>query len=183
MPRMGADLEQPIREEVMRRFANSCECRAEARVRDTRHGDLRVDVLCRPRDAALHDLTVAIEVKVCRIAGDGTIGRWIKQASDYVHAVPIDCDWPPVAAAFMWLIGVQLQESERERIAGMVMLAQHFRVGHAHHSIRGERVMLTFGPSADVYHEGRGDWLPLAPTLLKGSRINGGTRKKLAEYQ
>jgi len=176
---MGTDNEQPIREEVMRRLAVVCDCRPEARVHHPVHGDMCVDVLCRPFDSALNDLTLAIEVKHYSRAGDREIGHWIKQTADYVRAKPVDVEWPPIAAGFIWLIGVELNTHETERIAGMIQLAQHFRVGHAHHSFRGDRLMLTFGPSADVYHEGRGGWLPRAPTLLKASRITGGTRKKL----
>lgn len=179
---MNVDPERPIREDVMRRLKGMFDCRPEARVRHLLHGDMRADVLCRPVDPDLNDLTLVIEVKSYGVAGDREIGHWIKQTADYVRAAPSDINWPPVAAGFLWLIGMDLKAHERDRIAGMIQLAQHFRVGCAHSSTCGERLMLTFGPSAHIYHEGRGGWLPRARQLLNASRINAGTKKKLSKH-
>jgi len=138
-----------------------------------------VDILYHPNVDHLKDLSVAIEIKACFLIEDGALGPWIKQTADYVGASPINGK-PTIVAGFVWLADAELTSSsqEKERINGMFQLAQHFRVGHA--SIVGRcGLCMVFGPSAEVFRESKGGWLPRARQLLLAKRQSGGTRKSL----
>ncbi|HEY5302375.1 MAG TPA: hypothetical protein VIJ55_17030 [Acetobacteraceae bacterium] len=172
------DPERGIRSVVMARLGVPCHCTEHAPIHRLTGELACVDVLCRPRDATLYQMSFAIEVKSHSVIGDRELGPWIKQSADYVGAMP-ENGWPRVVACFVWLIGLELDTNpdERLRMDGMVQLGQHFRVGRAHDN-KASRLTLTFGPSADVYRERTG-WTPKAPELLNARRISGGMRKTL----
>lgn len=166
----------------MLRLAPAAECIGEQTVvdRDGRH--VRPDILCRPLDERLRQFSIAIEVKSYAVAGDDKIGPWIKQTHDYVGAIPTN-GWPVIAAGFIWLAGVSYKVGEEERISAMLQLAQHFRVGRAWERPPRQVLMLTFGPSADIYREATagwsGGWTSKAAELLGAKRVSAGTRAKL----
>jgi len=171
------DLEAPLRREVCQILEPACECIELAPVALACGHRGQIDVLASPREPALNPYTIAIEVKVCDVVTDRDLGRWIKQAADYVDAIPRN-RWPRIAATFIWLAGKQFDchEEEQLRMQGMIQLAQHFRVGTARTDGRG--LLLLFGPSAYVFC--RGTWAPKASELLSASRISAGTRRRLA---
>jgi hypothetical protein len=166
----------------MLRLAAAAECLSEPVVIDRIGRHIRPDILCRPLDENLRQFTIAIEVKSYSEAGDDKIGPWIKQAHDYVGASP-ENGWPNIVASFIWLVGVKLRADEEERIGAMLQLAQHFRVGHAWERPPRQVLMLTFGPSADIYREATagwsGGWTPKAAELLGAKRVFAGTRARL----
>lgn len=169
------DREGPIRREVTERLTPWCECMELAHATSIRGGRCEIDVLVRPRDPALHDFSLAFEVKTPRELQDADLGKWLKQAADYVYSIPIN-GWPRVAASFVWLVGMTKNPAEKEcwSMNGMLILAQHFRVGQARDD---HGLELVFGPSAAVFR--RKTWTPRAAELLGATRIYGGTRKPL----
>ena len=173
------DPEAKRRQEVIVRMSPVCECAEHVIVKRVGRPDEMVDgcvdVLCRPMEPSLAVYTIAIEVKSHGLVGDGQLGPWLKQASDYVGAEPAN-RWPPVAASFVWLVGVPLHPSKEEqlRMDGMIQLGQHFRVGRAYEGHAG--LTLVFGPSAEIYREKRG-WSTRAGELLKAKRVSAGMRK------
>ena len=174
-----SDLERELRQIAIERLTKYCECEELAPVKLL--GDERgeVDILGRPKVDGLTDLCVAFEIKALVLISDGRLGPWIKQAADYVGSSPAN-GWPKVVAGFVWLADAELTEhaETRTRIDGMFQLAQHFRVGHA--SIVGRKgLCMVFGPSASVFQESRGGWLPRAKTLLLARRQSGGTRRPI----
>jgi hypothetical protein len=172
-----ADIEAPRRAQAIARLAPWCECIPLVPVlcRDDNRGE--VDVLCRPKEVNLSDFTLALEIKTYPLVGDKQMGKWIKQASDYVGARP-DNDWPRISSAFLWLVGMEIDKTERERVSmsGMLQLGQYFRVGSAR-EFKG-CLELVFGPSAMIFTEKRG-WTPRAGELLNALRQSGGVRRRL----
>ena len=172
------DPEAARRREVIVRMSEFCECAERAPAVRVNEASAEIDVLCRPRDESMSCFTLAIEIKAHTRVGDRELGRWIKQASDYVGATPRN-GWPSVAASFVWLVGVDLHPSVEEqlRMDGMLQLAQHFRVGHARETPVG--LTLLFGPSKCLYRRKREGWTPRSLEWLGAKRISGGTRKPL----
>src|SRR5690242_6602134 len=119
------DQEYAWRRQAIVRMSASCICAEEVPVKRGSVGRGRIDVLCKPKLQDLAKLTLAIEVKAHRVVGDRQLGPWLKQAADYVGAEP-ENGWPPIVAAFIWLVGVQLNSDSNEqlRMDGMVQLAQ-----------------------------------------------------------
>jgi hypothetical protein len=172
-----SDPEKPIRRQVVDLLDANCECLEEARVHLKWGAVGRTDVLCRPRAPDFSHLSFAVEVKSCPKVGDQQLAGWIKQAADYVGASPVN-GWPAIAATFVWLFDMPLdpRPDEQLRMAGMLQLAQYFRVGSARRAKYG--LSLVFGPSADVY-KGKWGWAPRALELLQARRTLAGTRQKL----
>jgi hypothetical protein len=167
---------------ALRRFAiseleNCCECQELAPIEFKGGGAGEVDVVCRPKEQALARFAFAVEIKAHIQIGDGQLGPWLKQASDYVGARPLN-GWPVIAAAFVWFGDIPLHPDpeERQRMAGMLQLAQHYRVGRAHQTLAG--LTLVFGPSAEIYRAG--NWTKRAEPLLAAKRVQGGQRKPMA---
>jgi hypothetical protein len=167
-----------VRKQVVRLMPTACECEEHAAVKLKIGGRGQVDVLCRPRVLNLAAFTFAVEVKSHSQVGDRQLGPWLKQAFDYVAAAP-DNGWAPVAASFVWLVGMELHldEDEQLRMNGMLQLAQHFRVGKAHQTNAG--LTLVFGPSAEVFREKRGGWTTNAAELFGAKRVSGGLKKPM----
>jgi hypothetical protein len=124
-----SDREAAVRARVCDIFAPFADCAPEAALTDGG----RVDVLIRPRRVDLAGVSIAIECKdPQRTIGDALLGRWLKQCADYVGAAPAN-GWPPIVAGFAWPVDQPLdpRQEERIRMAGMMMLAAHLRVGWA----------------------------------------------------
>lgn len=174
------DPEAPFRIRALEKLCPYLECIELAGGRRQDGSRAQFDILARPRAESLTDISVVFEVKAWPSVSDDKFGPWIKQAADYVHARP-DNGWPDVAAAFLWLVGVEMDErsEDRSRMLGMIQLAQHFRVGLARHFER-TGLDLTFGISACLFSERRGGWTPRAGTLLRARRVSGGQRLPLA---
>jgi hypothetical protein len=170
-----SDPEHFRREEAIAALAEFCDCQGLAPVVRANGAVAEVDVLCRPKAEELRQYSFVIEVKSHQQVGDRELGPWIKQTSDYVGSTP-DNGWPQVVAGFVWLAGLNLHPhpDEQMRMAGMIQLAQHFRVGRAY--VDRGALVLAFGPSANVY---RGGWTARATVLFGSKRVVGGTRKKL----
>ena len=170
------DPEASRRLDVARILSPTCDCAEHVRVRLAVGESGQVDVLCRPKEPTLSGFAFAIEVKSYTQIGDRELGPWLKQAADYVGARP-ENNWQPIAASFVWLVGINLdpRQDEQCRMAGMFQLAQHFRVGKACDFGRG--LVLVFGPSAEIYHDGT--WSPRAATLLAAKRVLAGRRQSL----
>lgn len=166
------------RREVMELMSPICECAEHAGVTLAGGGRGQIDVLCRPKAPLLTGFSLAIEIKSHSQIGDRELGPWLKQATDYVGAIP-ENGWPPIAASFVWMLGMQLRPSKDEqlRMAGMLQLAQHFRVGRAYGT--NSEFILVFGPSADIFR--RGNWTPKAAELLGAKRVMAGQRKTMEQ--
>jgi hypothetical protein len=170
------DPEVMRRHEAMAHMSEFCDCIEHATATRLNGASAQIDVLCRPHVESLSCFTLAIEVKAHQLVGDRQLGPWLKQASDYVGAIPQN-GWPRLAASFVWLVGMTLHPSDQERLRmdGMLQLAQHFRVGRAYETHSG--LTLVFGPSADIFLEKRGGWTNKAAQLLGAKRVSGGMRK------
>lgn len=170
------DPEAPRRLDVIKILSLTCDCTEHVGVQLAAGESGQVDVLCRPREPTLSTFPFAIEVKSYTQVGDRELGPWLKQAADYVGGRP-DNNWQPIAASFVWLVGITLnpRQDEQYRMAGMFQLAQHFRVGRACDFGRG--LVLVFGPSAEIYR--LGCWSPRAATLLAAKRVLAGRRQSL----
>jgi hypothetical protein len=145
----------------------------------------RVDVLVRPHRTDLQDVCLAIECKdPLRTIDDSLLGRWLKQCADYVGGRPV-IGWPPIAAGFAWLVDQPLdpRQDERTRMAGMIMLAAHFRVGWAMGAswpfdiARAERpqlerigVTMSMSLGTQIFRMNRGGFTEKAGVLLRARR-------------
>jgi hypothetical protein len=176
-----SDREATVRARVCEIFAPFADCASEAALTDGG----RVDVLLRPRRGDLNSVSIAIECKdPQRTIGDARLGRWLKQCGDYVGAAPAN-GWPPVVAGFAWLVDQPLdpRQEERTRMAGMIMLAAHFRVGWAtgdawpfdiarSYCSRLARlgVTLSMSLSAEIFRLNRGGFTESASAMLRAHR-------------
>lgn len=150
------DLEKPYRAAVMQIMGgienDLCDCRELVRVArraGSRWGERgEVDVLCRPRLPALASYPLAVEVKTKAAITDPYAAEWIEQAASYVGAHPLDLDWPPVAASFLWLVDARFKPGDDEMIVTrFLQLAQRFNIGHARRA-PGGGIELCFGFAA-----------------------------------
>lgn len=124
------DPERALRESVVEQLSLWGDAQGEASVSRLNGRAGSVDVLFRPHDERLNDLTLAVELKLPDKEEKLPWAYWIKQAADYVGASPNN-GWPPIAASFLWLMGLP-EPSDPEKIwtqRGMFRVAAQFRVG------------------------------------------------------
>lgn len=171
-----SDPERGLREEVRVELAGAGEFAAEALVRASDGRRIRADILIRPSPPALAAFSIVVETKLRPTILDRDLAPWIKQASDYVGAVP-ESGWPPVAASFVWIGRQTLADRERERMLGMLQLAQHFRVGQGYVDDSGI-AYIVFGQGIELFSRNHG-WRPRSAEYLGARRVVAGTRRRL----
>lgn len=138
-----------------------------------------VDLLARPLESSLCDLSLAFEVKNVKYFSDDVAGRWLKQASDYVFSKPCN-GWPTVAASFFWRVGIPDHDREPDytMTRGIVQAAHHFRVGSALISKKGE-FELWMGSHRLLRQKLW--WNAHAGQWLRGKRQDAGVRRPLSK--
>lgn len=189
------DSEAPIRNEVRDALKESFEIWEEVWV-DTPSGKIRPDLICVPRDPEYRDLVFGFEVKnPTHALNFQDWAKVFKQASDYVGAELKDPRVPSGTVRGMFVFPsppyVPFVESvahatagenwyRNEQLlqyAGVIHLAQHFRVGHAHwhKSANGQEFRIAMGPNP-IWAQNLG-WHKNGKDLLNswrlGSQVKG----------
>lgn len=144
-----------------------------------------IDVLAIPRNAEMEPVSLAFEMKSVEAIYHCKINHWIKQASDYVLAEPIN-GWPPVGISFLWMVGIPLGfpgdsdstlREEEITVRSALTLAAQFRVGSAITRPKDGLVLKIAGD--ELFRERREGWTARAQTLLFAKRQAAGVRRRL----
>lgn len=183
------DIEQARREELKNILSGHFACHEEVRLRHAlfRTCRIRADIVAIPLDPKLAGYALAFEVKE-PTSPNWQTKHWIhamRQASDYLYAEIEPQPGIPggvgrrIAASFLYpsppISGIFSLDSCDEPLAGALLLALHFRVGHAHYDRKkGDRFVLSFGPN-EVWRSDIG-FSAVAIGLLTGKRTVGSQR-------
>lgn len=147
----------------------------------------KIDLLAMPKDPRLASFAFAIEVKARERIMQKGLAAWIKQASDYVGAVPDD-GLPIPQSAFLWTLGMEEPAGEDIlRLRAMLDVAHQFRVGAVRARLRGG-FSFHMGPDEMFRSTGwgpsslRGDpWPGRALERLTSRRTSAGGRRRAGE--
>ena len=184
------DVEAKKRAEVHEALEPWFDVWEEVRV-ETPLGKLRVDVVAIPRETS--DLREAIGFEVKSPVSELNFQDWakvFKQAADYVGSITIDKRLPDVKISSVFVYpsppyvpypppahmsedysGGWFRQEQLLQYAGVIHLAQHFRVGHARwSSSRADSVFqLAMGPNP-IWNQQHG-WFKSGKDLLASRRV------------
>jgi len=162
-------------------------------------GNLRLDVVAVPRDRSIIDAAIGFEVKSpSRAPNFQNWAKAFKQAADYVDARIVDDRVPHKILTGVFVYpsppyvpyvsptpimypgaGVWFRNEQLLQYAGVIHLAQHFRVGHARwqKQRQEEAFQLSMGPNP-VWNSKYG-WARDGKNLLGSIRVGSTTKSRI----